>query len=169
MDIRIRRKGSPPPRDDDVVSRLAACHARIRAFLAEADALARGGGSAEARKASAAAVARYFGEALPLHAEDEDRTIAPYLPREAHALARRLAADHELIETDLTALAPDWSRWASGEQSPASPEHVATVRRVCHGLEVHLSLEEADLFPILAALPASVAQAIVEEMKARRS
>jgi len=169
MAIRIRKKDSPPPRDDDVVSRLAACHTRIRAFLAEARALARGGGSADARKASAAAVARYFGEALPLHAEDEDRTIAPYLPRSAQALARRLAADHEAIEADLRALGPDWNRWAAGDNSPATAEHVQMVERVSVALEGHLALEEADLFPLLAAIPPSEAQKLVEEMKARRS
>jgi len=168
MNIRIRKKGSPPPPDDDVVSRLAACHTRIRAFLAEARALARGGGSAEARKASAAAVARYFAEALPLHAADEDHTIAVHLPRDAQALARQLAADHELIEADLRALGPDWSRWAGGDTSQASSEHVETVRRMSAALETPLSLEEADPFPVLAGMPPAVAQKIVEEMKARR-
>lgn len=168
MEIRIRKKGAPPPSDDDVVSRLAACHTRIRAFLAEARALARGGGSAEARKASAAAVARYFAEALPLHAQDEDATITPHLPRSAQALSRRLAADHERIEADLRTLGPDWERWAAGDTTPASTVHVETVERVSADLLAHLALEEADLFPLLTTIPSVIAKKIIEDMKDRR-
>jgi hypothetical protein len=167
--IGIRRKGAPPGHGpEDVVSRLADCHAKIRAFLAEARALALGEGTAEARRASAQAVWRYFATGLPLHARDEDETIAPLLPASVRALTQRLAADHEAMDADIRVLAPEWARWAAGEPSAASPAHQRTVLRLSRMLEDHLVLEETSLFPLIDALRPEDARHVIAEMRARR-
>ncbi|MFO0709983.1 MAG: hemerythrin domain-containing protein [Sandaracinus sp.] len=169
MSVLLRPKPAPGAAPSEtVVSRLADCHARIRRFLAEARALATGVGSQEARRASAVGVARYFSEALPLHAEDEDRRIAPHLPALA-ALHARLAREHEAIEADLALLAPTWAAWARGETAPPDAEHAAIVERLASGLEAHLTLEERELFPHLAALAPDLDAEVVRAMIARRT
>jgi hemerythrin-like domain-containing protein len=168
MAIGIRKKGEAPPHDDDLVHRLASCHARIRAALAEARALAEGSGSVEARRASAAAVARYFRHALPLHAEDEDRLLAPHLPETAAGLLARLAREHGEIDAQLLVLLPVWTRWAEGRTDPAPHDHARHVARVSDALAAHLALEEVELFPLVAAIPVVLARQLGAAMQLRR-
>lgn len=172
MSIPLRKKGTPHSSalaHGPVVARLADCHARIRAHLAEARALASGEGGAEARRASASAVAAYFGRALPLHAEDEDRSIAPRLGSEHHALLARLARDHAEADAYLAALLPTWERWSAGIDEAVSEAHVAIVTRLADRLEAHLAIEEAELFPAVEALAPELAARVIAEMHARRA
>lgn len=156
------------PEEDAIVHRLASCHARIRAALAEARALARGAGSAEARRASAEAVARYFRVALPLHAEDEDRLIAPQLPETSAELSARLAAEHADIDAQLPRLLEQWDRWAVGASEAPSVDHVERVERLARALETHLDLEELELFPQVETIPTVVARSLGAAMQLRR-
>jgi hypothetical protein len=169
MVIGIRNKGARDDRgDDDLVHRLASCHARIRAALEEARALASGSGSAEARRASAEAVARYFESALPLHAEDEDALLAPRLPESAAELTARLAREHLGVEAQLARLLPQWKRWAAGSTERPSPDHGHLVAHLADTLEAHLALEERELYPLVAAIPPFLARSLSAAMQLRR-
>lgn len=172
MVVPVRRKDRPrEPAGDparDLLAHLASCHERIRAFLAEAGALAKGDGTAEARRASAEAIAHYFRHGLPHHARDEDASIAPHLPAKARELVRQLAEEHARIDTAIADLLPDWDRWARGGPSVASPAHLQALERLASTLETHLALEEAQLFPWVGAIPEPVAESIIETMRERR-
>ena len=64
----------------DAVGLLLDCHERIRAFTAMASRLAAPGDPGpDAIRDAAARVHRYFAEALPLHAQDEEESLAPRL------------------------------------------------------------------------------------------
>jgi len=80
-----------PAAPGDAVDLLLECHQRIRAFLDLARRLGEARGEpAEAVADAAARVHRYFTVALPLHALDEEESIAPRLR------GREPAADAEL-------------------------------------------------------------------------
>ena len=69
-----------PSAADDAVGLLLECHERIRSFLALARRIAEVGPSEPGSVPEAAArVRRYFTEALPLHAQDEEASILPRL------------------------------------------------------------------------------------------
>ena len=171
MAITLRRKSAKPTASPHgpVVTRLADCHVQIRAHLAEALGLAGGAGSFEARRASASAVAAYFGRALPLHAEDEDRSIAPLLGAEHGPLLDGLARDHADAEACLAQLVPTWLRWSRGEAAPVTAAHRALVTQLDDLLRAHLALEEAELFGAIDALAPELAARVLAEMQARRA
>src|SRR5512137_2777551 len=84
---------SRPPVPGDAVDLLLECHVRIRAFLGMARRLGEARGEAPAALADAARqVHRYFAEALPLHARDEEESLAPRLRGLDPGLDRELAA-----------------------------------------------------------------------------
>jgi hemerythrin-like domain-containing protein len=148
------------------------CHERIRRFLDGArrlaaltnplDPLAPGG---------AAMCARYFREGLPLHALDEDLTLAPRLrprasPEVADALDR-IAADHDLVDEATEALLPTLDAVAKGAPVPA--DLAERVERLAGILEPHLEVEEQVIFPAArAVLPAALLPEIRAEMAKRR-
>ncbi len=69
-----------PAAPGDAVDLLLECHQRIRAFLDLAGLLGRPGHEpAEVAADAALRVHRYFALALPLHARDEEESIAPRL------------------------------------------------------------------------------------------
>src|SRR6185503_861481 len=84
--------GSPRGDERDVVDALLACHERIRRFSAMAVRIADAGGATELEiRDAAAAVRRYFAEALPLHVADEDEDLAPLLAGRDPAIDAALA------------------------------------------------------------------------------
>ncbi|MCB9536131.1 MAG: hemerythrin domain-containing protein [Myxococcales bacterium] len=175
MTIRI---DEPPDAaaDDDVAGRLLACHARIRRFCATACRLAAAEDPPPAEVVEAAAgVRRYFAEALPLHAEDEDESIAPRLRgRDATvdaalaAMTAEHAAHRPLLER-LIELTGDLT--ARPDRLPALRDALAaTADALRAALEAHLRAEEATVLPALARLlPPRERRAIVAEMAARRA
>jgi hypothetical protein len=174
--LRLRRDPEPTVyTPDDVVGRLADCHARIRRFLRDARGLATGAGDAARRRESARAVLTYFRIALPLHEADEDASVAPRLERRSVGLARALLArmdEHGAIDVAVDLLAEDWALWA-GEGDPSHVVDLASHRRLLETLDVametHLELEEREIFPAIATLPEGERRAIVIEMQERRS
>ena len=171
MSVTIRKKSDalrPPTAEDDVTSRLRDCHARIRAHLAEAAAVARSSGDLEARRAGAQAVLRYFTLALPLHAADEDVSVAPSLGASIARLAAELAREHVEIDGLIATLSADWARWAAGDPSLATDVHAAALERLERLLHAHLEQEETVLFPAIDRLPAQARRSIVLAMAARR-
>src|SRR5947209_5155592 len=119
----IRRPGTRAANDParqqapDVQILLLACHERIRHFLALAGQLCESAAPAAEVAAAAAAVHRYFTVALPLHALDEDESLAPRLlrldlPAAVRAAIGPMTAQHGPIEAAIEAAAPLWQALA---------------------------------------------------------
>lgn len=179
MLIGIRRRapdGASEERGDDVAGLLIACHGRIRGFLDVAARLAAARGEPDASIADAAArLGRYFGEALPLHALDEDVSIAPRLIdadpgdelRDALGLMGR---EHVETEEVLAELSPLWA--AVSRDPPELDAHRAALgagaERLREIFRDHLDREERLVFPAVSRLPAEIQALIAAEMRARR-
>lgn len=164
------------PRSDDPIDLLLDCHQRLRLFTTLAVQLAAQPAAhpAEVRDV-AGKVHRYFTVALPLHEEDEERSLFPRLLARVPALAATVARLHEDHEAHavrvgaLVALCQELNTW---------PERFGVLRadlnEAAWALEeiwrVHLTLEETEIFPALrSALTAEERSAIRDEMRARRA
>lgn len=170
----LTRLGAPAA-PDDAVGLLLDCHERIRGFLALAARLAEAGLAERDGVAEAAArVRRYFSEALPLHARDEEESVLPRLRGKDPAVdaeldeMRREHGEHgpplDALVQACAALAEDPSR--QGALAPA-------LRRAAAELDAHfaqhLRREEAVIFPALRRLLSSEEDAaVVREIRARR-
>jgi iron-sulfur cluster repair protein YtfE (RIC family) len=160
----------------DVVDLLLECHERIRAFTAVAVQLAAAHGAPAAEISQAAErVRRYFAEALPLHAEDEEASILPRLrgrdadvDRELEAMHREHDEHGALLREVVgccAALAADPSRHA--ELAPFLAASSAGLER---HFEAHLAREERVIFPAIRRLLAPEArEEIAAELRARRA
>jgi iron-sulfur cluster repair protein YtfE (RIC family) len=164
-----------PSAADDAVGLLLECHERIRSFLALARRIAEVGPSEPGSVPEAAArVRRYFTEALPLHAQDEEESLLPRLrgldpvvDAELEAMAR----EHREHERPLRALVGACEQLAHGPES--LPELAPVVEAATAELErhfaEHLGREEAVIFPaVRRLLDRSADAAIVREIRARR-
>lgn len=157
----------------DALGLLLACHERIERVLHGLEQLAKLEDLADHRvPATAEAIATYLREGLPLHGQDEDRSLAPRLralgpdPELERALAR-MAEEHARLDElvpDLLALLgamalgePDWQ-----ERLQAHHAWLALL------LRDHMALEEAVVFPRVAALDEQARREIVLEIRARR-
>ena len=170
MPVEIGRRSG----NDDLLAAFAGCHERIRRFsrlaLTVAEAEASDGDRAEA----AAAVVRYFTIALPLHARDEDDSLAPRLRGRDAALDAaldRIAAEHgehaaplALVIAACDAIAADPQRHA-GLAAGLRVDAIALIA----AFDDHLAVEEAVIFPAIAALSAGDQRAIRAELAARRA
>ena len=147
---------------ESLIELLSACHDRIRRFAAMAVALAANPGAPDAAE-TAAAIRRYFTEALPLHERDEEESLAPRLRGHDGAVDLALGAMlHEHGENRaLVAAVLDACAAPATLASPAAA--------LAAHLEAHLAGEEAVIFPAVAALPADVQAAIAGELRARRT
>lgn len=175
MLVTLRRNGEE--RVSDAVDMLLACHVRIRAFTDTAGRLGRVLDVAPAEVGDAAArVHRYYTVALPLHAEDEDRSVAPRLRAVAlpHGVEEALTAmthQHLGIEEATAAVAPLWLAVAAepGRQPELRAElarHAALLERLW---EVHLGIEERVIFPaVRARVDREELAAVAAEMRTRR-
>jgi hypothetical protein len=163
------------PRDDatgEPVTALRACHDRIRRFLTIAGRVASTEPSpAGDVAAAAAAVARYFGDALPLHEQDEDESIAPRLADAelVDEIRAQHVVMHDAIERLISACAG-----IAGAADPLAARDDTRCELVCAlaalgpVMLAHLAVEEARLLPAIDALPSDVRAAIASEMRARR-
>lgn len=161
---------------EDAVGMLLECHARIREFVALARRLGDAADApADVIQETARRVRRYFADALPLHAQDEEESLLPRVRGRDAALDRELSAmarEHREHEEPLArlvaacrALEQAPARLAEFRQAVASPaaeldEHFVR----------HLSREESAIFPALRRLlRADDDAAVVREIRARRS
>lgn len=164
-----------PAAAGDAVDLLLECHGRIRHFLAMARRIGEAPVGDVAEVADAAGrVVRYFTQALPLHARDEEDSILPRLRGRDPALDRALAdmaREHGEHEPPLAALvaacaavARDPARHAALAGDVLAP--TAELERHFAG---HLAREEEVVFPAMRRLlsPADDA-AIVAEIRRRR-
>jgi iron-sulfur cluster repair protein YtfE (RIC family) len=153
------------------VAALAACHARIRTFTAGLARTAALPSLDDPRVPPAAAQAhRYFAEGLPLHARDEDESLAPRLRRvapETAPLLDELAHDHEEIDRCLATLLPLLAALVAGRRADHASLRVAS-DRLDALLLPHIAREEAELFPRCAELSEADRTAFAQELHARR-
>ena len=160
----------------DVVGPLLDCHARIRAFTAIAQRIAAREGTLAEVAGAAGLVERYFRVALPLHVDDEERSLgsrllaAPVAPGVLLAI-EAMTDEHEVLERLVAGLLPRWAELAERPSELASlasllAEDTGELRRRC---DAHLEDEERVLFPAVREHLRADARAIREEMIARRA
>ena len=164
-----------PAAPSDAVDLLLECHQRIRSFLG----LARRLGEARAEPAAAVAdaaagVRRYFTMALPLHALDEEETIAPRLRGRDPAAEAELATmtrEHREHQGPLSVLV---EACAQLTRDPGRHGELAAVVRgaadeLTRHFAAHLAREEEVIFPALRRLlDAATDAVIVKEIRLRR-
>ncbi len=171
----LRRGPADEPRD--LRAHLLACHQRIRQFSATARKL----GDAAVSPADAAeacrAVHRYFTVAMPLHHEDEERSLLPRLAaaKPSPELSRALEAmrvEHAAIDRAVEEAVALWDEVLADESAwiAARSRLVATGARLEELFAAHLLLEETFVFPALdTLLSPEDREAIVSEIRARRA
>jgi hemerythrin-like domain-containing protein len=171
----LSRLGKPAALGDSV-DLLLECHERIRSFLALARRIAEAvPADQEAVAEAAASVRRYFTQALPLHAKDEEESILPRLrgkdplvDAELEIMAREHAEHEPPLGTLVDAcevLASDTARHA--ELSPAIATATEELER---HFAVHLQREEEVIFPAVRRLLDRASDSeIVKEIRARRA
>lgn len=170
----LTRLGAPAT-PEDAVALLLECHERIRTFLAMASRIAAARPEERAGVSEAAArVARYFSEALPLHARDEEESVLPRLRGRDPAVDAELeemAREHRDHERPLSAVVGACQALA---REPALLEELAPgLARAAAELSAHfaehLRREETVIFPAIRRhLSRADDAAIVRELRARR-
>jgi hypothetical protein len=161
---------------EDIVDLLLDCHARIHSFSELAVRLGEAPAPPPAEVADAAArVARYFDEALPLHARDEEESVLPRLAGRDAAVDVALVAMHRDHLGHGAVLDPvlDLCR----ELAAAPERHAALApalaragRALCAHFDAHLGAEERTIFPAIArVVPEDERRRMVDELRGRRS
>jgi iron-sulfur cluster repair protein YtfE (RIC family) len=172
---------SSGPQDEPAASTplemLLYCHARIRHFMQLSRTLAEAQDAPPAEIAdAAAALVRYFSQALPLHEADETRTLFPRfqsatplgspLREAAKAMVEQHKAIDELI-AELLSLCGSISR-----QPERLPILSKRLRQVTSALDpiftAHLYMEETVIFPALQQFTPALLEEMSSEMQQRR-
>lgn len=151
------------------------CHERIRHFSLLAVRLAREEASDDERRGVAAAVARYFEQALPLHVRDEEESILPRLRGRDAEVDAALAcmhdehALHEAARAELVSHTREISIDAG-----AYAQRVERLRELAPAFQdallAHLEPEERIIVPALTRLlTVEERRAVLAEMRTRRA
>lgn len=158
------------------VGLLLECHGRIREFVLLALRLGEArGADPESIRDAARRVRRYFTEALPLHARDEEESVLPRLRGIDAALDRELAAmarEHREHEGPLGRLV---ATCRSLEEEPSRLEALrqaisAPAAELEAHFAVHLAREESVIFPALRRhLAPTDGEAVALEIRSRRA
>jgi iron-sulfur cluster repair protein YtfE (RIC family) len=165
------------PTADEPTEQLRACHERIRRFLAMAERLASDTPApGDDLRATAAAVVRYFDEALPLHERDEDDSIATLLAGAEPAIASAVAdmrAQHAEMHPLVDALVATCRRVERADDAALAralerAELTSVLARLGPRMAAHLAAEEELILPAIDALPPATRAALAVEMRARR-
>lgn len=170
MLISIGRREAP----EDLAGLLLECHGRIRHFAALAVQLASADVGPEERAGAAASIARYFGEALPLHIRDEEDGLLPRLAGRAGLdvpleRMRREHAEHDALRLEVIAITS-----VIALDAHCFEAHARRLGEVAKELEKelvsHIEQEEREILPRLSALLClEEERAIIVEMRARRA
>lgn len=165
----------PTPSSTDAIGLLLECHERIRRFSRLAVRLASEPAPEKDVAEAARGVHRYFSKALPLHVEDEDRSLMPRLeplaPEEVRKALARMNGEHRVIDALVEELLPHWAAIA---EAPGTLEPIrADLKRKSEALETlmlgHLENEETLIFPnARRALAREQLEALAGEMRDRR-
>ena len=172
--------GSNPqeaPAHSTALEMLQGCHARIRHFMQLSRTLADAVDAPQNDVADAAAsLIRYFGEALPLHEEDENLTLFPRLYDAAplgsplREAARTMVEQHRMID-ELVAelLSLCGAIHCEPERLPSLAHRLRQVSSALDEVfESHLNMEETVIFPALQQLAPGQLEEITGEMQQRR-
>jgi iron-sulfur cluster repair protein YtfE (RIC family) len=172
--VLINIGASPEP--SDIVGMLAACHDRIRSFIALARRLAETQGvSPEEVRDASERIVRYFSESLPLHVADEEQSVIPRLSGRTAELDESLETmhrEHQMHDPQLQSLI---QICRSLHSDPARiAEARETLRLVSTALErdllSHLQEEERTVLPAIRTLLTNSEQnAMLDELRDRRS
>ena len=166
--------GTAPQHTVDAVDLLLECHARIRSFTTLAKTIGEtpelGG---EEVSDACKRVARYFGEAFPLHMRDEDESLLPRLrgvDRKLDAALDEMADEHG---THGLALASLLSVLKEVQDDPADATHRVRLLTAALLLEKlfakHLAREEQVIFPaVRTLLDVKAREAMLQEIRSRR-
>ncbi|MGM0577956.1 MAG: hemerythrin domain-containing protein [Myxococcota bacterium] len=177
MPIEFEPGKSRTEESEDALGMLMACHARMRRFVQMSRELAKAEGADPDEVARGARMLhRYFSEALPLHAQDEDVSIAPRLRDVVdEGVLRAIEAmevEHRQVDSLLVDLVPLLDTLA--EQPERLEDRRALLKELTSllgdTLLHHISAEEAVVFPAMEeALSQQQLDEIVTEMRARRT
>ncbi|MDY7228841.1 hemerythrin domain-containing protein [Hyalangium rubrum] len=157
------RMSSPPPspaksqNTPDPLQLLLESHQQMRKFAALAAQLGKARGKQPAELSEAASqIIRYFTLGMPMHAEDEDYSLAPRLfdvtlPPEVIKGLWEMARQHEDLERAVDELLP---AWVAVRDTPERHRELAAYltlggRQLMSQVEEHLSMEEQRLFPLI--------------------
>lgn len=171
------RRGPKLPAERNAIDLLVECHGRIRQFTGIADRLAKAQGVAEQEIRDAAlGLVRYFTIALPLHSEDEERSLRPKLleadlPVEVRKSLEEMVEEHIPIHETIDELVVSWRTLieAPGELEPLRPLLLEGADELSSLFVDHLAKEEAIIFPAARSyLRPEVIAALFEEMRGRR-
>ena len=175
MLIHLTFGSTQPTASGDVIDALLECHARIRHHSALAVKVARGEGGAEARQEALGQLLRYFGKALPLHAEDEDASLLPRLraagvDSQVETALETMRVQHLEIDARLAGLMACWQPMSLDQPCGCTPEALLEGSLALEALfRDHLAIEETTIFPAVRAhLPAAEQEGLREEMRRRR-
>ena len=168
----IGRSGGGKP---ELWQNLLDCHERIRRFTLLARKLGQPAPVDEVAEAAAATL-RYFTVALPLHAADEESSIAPRLAEgatpELAELLGKMSAEHGPIHQVVADLVPLWQIVAAepARHADLMPRLYAPAAWLGELFESHLRPEEELIFPAMNERLTPLATAeILAEMRARRA
>jgi hypothetical protein len=175
MIVRLGTRPRPPAPPSSAIDFFLECHGRIRHFTALAAKLPDA--PPEKRPEAASLVQRFFSIGLPLHATDEDVSLAPRL-RLALAGAPSSAvvadaldamtAEHPEVDALGAAIAEICATIAA--RPDATTSLAADVARLSALWDEHLAREEEIIFPAARLLLPAEAQAIIlEECRSRRA
>jgi hypothetical protein len=161
---------------EGIVDLLLDCHARIRSFSDLAIRLGEAAAPPPAEVADAAArVVRYFGEALPLHARDEEDSVLPRLAGRDPDVDVALVAMHRDHVGHGVVLEPVLELCAELAAAPErhaelAPTLVRAGRVLCAHFDAHLASEERTIFPAIGRVVGEEERRrMVEELRARRA
>lgn len=163
------------PAPDDLIDLWSACHERARSHLDTALALSRGALLGAPAAGDCKRVLRYFTEALPRHAADEDLSLRPRILAMSPRLLERfttLAAEHERHDVLLEPLVPLWTSMIAeppeSVEDPRLPALAAATPPFAAHLRAHLDEEERWLLAAMRELDPAAQRAVVDEIRARR-
>lgn len=167
--VALGRRDAP----EDLLGLLLACHERIRAFSALAMDLATRADPTPAEVADACErLRRYFAEALPLHARDEEESLAPRLRGRSPAVdeaLRRMTEEHDAHRSALGALLGGWATLRERPDDEGLRRSLEDPARALRdAFEAHLREEETLLFPHVDALSQAERDEAVRELRGRR-
>ena len=148
---------------------LMACHARIRRYCGGLQALCEVEPGDPRVEATAQSCHRYFGEALHLHAQDEDSSLLPRLQGHLSApqleVARQLREQHGMLDAQTPGVLQALSQIAGLSLA----ERRAVFEPYWTLLLAHIHLEEEWLFPSISKMSQEEQGQIVVEIRARRT
>jgi hemerythrin-like domain-containing protein len=153
---------------DDPIAFLSAEHARQTVLLGHLERVARATG-ARAIRGLAAMLLGWLTAELPVHIEDEERSLYPRLVAfDTSGVLRTLQAQHREDQRAVRAMLAGLRRAAAGEEPDAGFAPAALA--FASGHRRHLALEEAAVTPLARrVLTKDAMAALADEMARRRS